>query len=117
MSAPQWYETRPNRRAVKEFTFRSQSSPGKIYTTIWYADGATSCNCPGWARRVGPEGERLCVHTRLVKAGNAEADPLYVTDVWPSYPTQDYKTELRTIPKEPQPKPGNGLPRRKFSFE
>lgn len=101
----------------KVFTFRSSSSPEKVYTTLLLSDGSTTCNCPGWTRRVGVNGGRLCVHTRLVNSGNAEADPLYVSDVWPSYPTQDYKTELRTISKEPQPKPGNGLPRRKFSFE
>lgn len=126
MSAPKWYETK--QQPPRRFRFRSSSSE-KIYETLLYADGVTSCSCPGWTRRVDVNGARLCVHTRLVKTGNAESDPLFipeVPDMIIGYPTQIYTTEdykpdapigvrLRSISKEPQPKPIT--PRRKFSFE
>lgn len=34
------------------WTFHSDSSPDINYETLRYTDGSTSCNCPGWTRRV-----------------------------------------------------------------
>ena len=55
-----------------EFAFPSSSS-SKIYTTtLWTEDhsqfkaGDISCNCPGWTRRVQPDGSRSCKHTKEV---------------------------------------------------
>lgn len=50
------------------FPFKSSSSPGTVYECRLYKSGATSCNCPGWSRRVGANGERECKHTREVDA-------------------------------------------------
>ena len=55
------------------YVFDSESKPGKQYQTLKYADGTTSCDCPGWKfKRKTAGGERTCRHTRLVDAGLAE---------------------------------------------
>jgi hypothetical protein len=59
-------------RQVWQFT--SDSNPDKQYETLRYIDGSTSCNCPGWTRRVAADGTRSCKHTRAVDMGRA--DPL-----------------------------------------
>ena len=54
------------------WTFRSDSNPELEYETLRYTDGALSCNCPGWTRRIAADGTRSCKHTRavdLVRAG------------------------------------------------
>ena len=56
---------------VEKIPFRSSSDPDKVYYTQVYSDGSTSCNCPGWTRRVGPGGARSCKHTREVEANLA----------------------------------------------
>ncbi len=53
------------------WTFRSDSSD-REYETLRYVDGATSCNCPGWTRRIAADGTRTCKHTRLVDQGRAD---------------------------------------------
>ena len=46
------------------------SNPSIVYTTLLYADGTASCNCPGWTRRVDKEtGSRTCKH--IISAGYA----------------------------------------------
>ena len=55
--------------ATREFEFPSKSSPGKVYKTLLYDDGTTSCNCRGWTTKKS-EKERECVHTRQVEASN-----------------------------------------------
>lgn len=86
------------------FTFRSSSSPGRTYEAVKTIDASYSqvvqvtCNCPGWARRVQPDGSRMCVHTRLIQSGDPSKDPLFVScdpPLSPSlpsfrYPTPDY---------------------------
>jgi len=48
---------------VKCITTPSSSNPNKVYETLVYQDGSVSCNCPGWTRRVAPDGSRSCKHT------------------------------------------------------
>lgn len=58
----------------KCWTFPSTSNPSKHYETLLYEDGSTSCNCPGWTRRVDPQGRRSCRHTRAVDMGTADME-------------------------------------------
>lgn len=67
---------------VKMWIFKSSSGQGK-YQTLQYADGATSCDCPGWTKRVYPGGRRMCKHTRLVDAGMADDSALSVVSYKP----------------------------------
>lgn len=118
------------------YTFRSSSSKDKTYETIAIPVNTKrgwefTCNCPGWTRRVDENGQRLCVHTRVVQAGNPEADPLFVSkserlNLPRYYPTQGYeeyerpaiKVKLGPVPivKPPSPSP-KPKPTRKFSFD
>jgi hypothetical protein len=51
------------------------SSKGKKrYQTLLYANGSTSCDCPGWCRRVAADGSRSCKHTRSVLMGAADRE-------------------------------------------
>jgi hypothetical protein len=53
------------------WTFASSSGRGE-YETRLYTDGSTSCNCPGWTRRVDKAtGARECKHTKWIEAGVA----------------------------------------------
>ena len=61
---------------AKVWTFQSDSNPSKTYETLQYTDGSTSCNCPGWTRRVAADGTRTCKHTRLVDQDRADAEAL-----------------------------------------
>ena len=58
---------------AKCWTFASSSGGGR-YQTLLYADGSTSCDCPGWCRRVAADGSRSCKHTRAVLMGTADRD-------------------------------------------
>ena len=53
------------------WTFRSDTSD-REYETLLLTDGTTSCNCPGWCRRVDAAGKRSCKHTRAVHMGTAD---------------------------------------------
>lgn len=58
--------------AVKGWIFGSSSSDAE-YETLKYPGDRTSCNCPGWTRRIQPDGSRACKHTRWVTTpGDAE---------------------------------------------
>ncbi len=57
----------------KCWTFASSSGSG-TYQTLLYADGTTSCDCPGWCRRVAADGSRSCKHTRSALMGTADRD-------------------------------------------
>lgn len=57
---------------ARVWTFESSSS-SKEYETLQYTDGSTSCNCPGWTRRVAADGSRTCKHTRMVDQGIADS--------------------------------------------
>ena len=58
---------------AKTWTFESDSNPDKTYETLLYPDGSTSCNCPGWTRKVDAKGNRSCKHTRLVHQNLADS--------------------------------------------
>lgn len=58
---------------AKCWTFNSSSGRG-TYQTLLYADGSTSCDCPGWCRRVAADGSRSCKHTRSVLMGTADRE-------------------------------------------
>ena len=60
---------------AKCWTFASSSGGGR-YQTLLYADGSTSCDCPGWCRRVAADGSRSCKHTRSVLMGTADRECL-----------------------------------------
>jgi len=57
----------------KCWTFASSSGSGR-YQTLQYSDGSTSCECPGWCRRVAADGSRSCKHTRSVLMGTADRE-------------------------------------------
>ena len=57
----------------KVWKFASRSS-SNTYETLQYTDDSTSCNCPGWTRRVAADGSRTCKHTRSVDMGQADSD-------------------------------------------
>lgn len=59
---------------AKVWKFESASNPNKSYETLQYEDGSTSCNCPGWCRRVDKKGNRSCRHTRAVDMGTADEE-------------------------------------------
>ena len=63
-----------NSPVARVWTFSSSSNPNKTYETLQYTDGSTSCNCPGWTRRVAADGSRTCKHTRLVDQGLADSE-------------------------------------------
>ncbi len=58
---------------AKCWTFASSSGGGR-YQTLLYADGSTSCECPGWCRRVASDGSRSCKHTRSILMGTADRE-------------------------------------------
>ena len=57
----------------KCWTFAS-SKGNRLYQTLLYVDGSTSCDCPGWCRRVAADGSRSCKHTRSVLMGMADRE-------------------------------------------
>ena len=64
---------------AKCWTFASSSGGGR-YQTLLYANGTTSCECPGWCRRVAADGSRSCKHTRSVLMGTADRECLSLHD-------------------------------------
>jgi hypothetical protein len=81
------------------FVFASSSDPKKFYDTLQYTDGTTSCPCPGWTRRVAPDGSRSCTHTRMIDAGMGEQAAVRVTRYAPT------ATLSRARPLLPLPAP------------
>lgn len=61
-----------NKPISQVWTFPSDSNLAKEYETLRYTDGSTSCNCPGWTRRVAADGSRSCKHTRSIDMGTAD---------------------------------------------
>jgi hypothetical protein len=83
----------------KLWKFRSSSNPQKLYETLQYENGSTSCNCPGWTKRC-VDGVRTCTHTRSVHAGTADQECVTSLDN-PSgitAPTQPVRTTQRALP-------------------
>ena len=64
---------------AKCWTFASSSGRGR-YQTLLYPDGSTSCDCPGWCRRIASDGSRSCKHTRSVLMGTADRECLSTHD-------------------------------------
>jgi bifunctional non-homologous end joining protein LigD len=73
----------------RTWTFQSSSGNGS-YETRLYSDGSTSCNCPGWTRRVASDGSRSCKHTREVESAGpkpvASAQPVPAAACVPTPP-------------------------------
>lgn len=61
------------KRPTYAWCFKSSSGP-KLYQTIQYTDSSLSCDCPGWTRRVAPDGSRTCKHVRSVLIGTAQME-------------------------------------------
>lgn len=61
------------------YFFASSSGSGQ-YQTLQYTDAATSCECPGWVRRVAPDGSRSCKHTRTVESGQGAREAVKVVE-------------------------------------
>lgn len=59
------------KQIAKAWEWKSSTSD-RIYQTLLYDDNSTSCNCPGWTRKVQPDGSRACRHTRSVEFGTAD---------------------------------------------
>jgi len=66
------YPEHTQKLIAKVWTMPS-SSNFCTYETLQYTDGSTSCNCPGWCRRMTADGQRSCRHTRMVDMGTADA--------------------------------------------
>jgi len=77
-----------NKEVEKLWKFRSSSNPDKLYETLLYVDGSTSCDCPGWCRRA----ERTCKHTRSVAAGTADMECVASHQVSEAQPQPKQKT-------------------------
>lgn len=91
------------------WTFRSDSNPSREYQTLQYTDGTTSCQCPGWTRRVAADGSRSCKHTRWVDLGTADRH-CHATHL---YETQNTKPLPNHAPTQIKPAPRLG--QRKFA--
>lgn len=65
------YPSHTQKVIAKVWTMPS-SSNFCTYETLQFTDGSTSCNCPGWTRRITADGQRSCKHTRMVDMGTAD---------------------------------------------
>lgn len=87
------------------------SSGGNVYQTIRWESGAVSCDCPGWTRRVAPDGSRSCKHTRMVDLGLADQaclatnPPESIKKLTQFYPEQAFakKIKAKKEPEAPSP--------------
>jgi hypothetical protein len=94
-----------NKNIAQVWTFPSDSNPNVNYETLQYEDGATSCNCKGWTRRVAADGSRSCKHTRYVDMGIADqhctASHNYQTEQQPQRKENSHhaKNHINQIPR------------------
>ncbi len=95
----------------KVFPFRSKSDPSKSYECTLYVDNTTSCNCPGWTRRVAANGTRECKHTQMVEGG---LDGGAATKVLVTGTLRDGQSRLRGVTKPQAQVQQTG---RKFNFD
>jgi hypothetical protein len=51
------------KQAIARFEFSSRSDRNKLYDTLLYSDGSTSCNCRGWTFKRHAASKRECKHT------------------------------------------------------
>ena len=63
-----------NKTIGAAWRFASDSNPNRIYETLQYVDGSTSCNCKGWTQRITADGKRSCKHTRSIDMGIADKE-------------------------------------------
>ena len=85
---------------ARVWTFQSDSNTSREYETLQYTDGSTSCNCPGWTRRVAADGSRSCKHTRLVDQGRADSHSVASHDYEPLNHQRTYaKTKIKNTPR------------------
>lgn len=72
-------------KTVAEVWVFKSSKGDRTYQSLLYTDDTTSCDCPGWTRRVANNGSRSCKHTRSIDCGSATHDcekhHVYVTKV------------------------------------
>ena len=87
-----------NAAISKCWTFVS-SHGDRRYQTLLYADGSTSCDCPGWCRRVAADGSRSCRPTRSVLMGSAdlEAERMHDYNVPVNAPVKAEMSSARAI--------------------
>jgi hypothetical protein len=107
---------------VKVWTFPSSSSD-KTYETLQYNDDTTSCNCPGWTRRVAQDGSRSCKHTRMIDQGIADSESVsnhsYVPHGTPA-PMQAPPVKVAPIQTPAKQKPAKlkpSVPTRKIRWQ
>lgn len=103
-------------KTITTVYFYESSSSTKEYQTLKYSDNSTSCDCPGWTRRVDAHGNRSCKHTRDVQSGQARGAVR-----WYDAHDQDATATPATTtkPTRPAPKAPSVLDQgaRQFSFE
>lgn len=87
-----------NAPIAKCWTFVSSHGDRRCQTLL-YADGSTSCDCPGWCRRVAADGSRSCRHTRSVLMGSAdrECESMQDNNVPVSAPVKAEMSSARVI--------------------
>jgi len=101
---------------IKVWVFASSSDPNRQYQTLQYSDGSITCECPGWTRRVQPNGTRTCKHVRSVDQGRADVEALgyhdyrilpqdtsFVTRPKPTTQTRKTKTNAKAKTGSPSP--------------
>lgn len=72
----------PKARSPIAKTWRFASSSGSnTYETLQFQDGTTSCDCPGWTRRLQSDGSRSCKHVRSVAMGDADSIAIKFTEI------------------------------------
>lgn len=107
---------------IQENTFQSSSDASLRYTTLTYADGTMSCNCPGWTRRVAADGSRECKHTRTVQLENergakrVKPAPLPLKELPKPKASVPPRRATETAKQEPE-QPTTTRIRRVFQFE
>jgi hypothetical protein len=89
-----------NKPIRQVWTFRSDSNPDLEYQTLQYVDGSTSCQCPGWTRRVAADRSRSCKHTRWVDMGTADRHSIATHNYSNSKPqTPNINAKFKNTPR------------------
>jgi hypothetical protein len=105
-----------DKSVAKVWTFKSDSNPNKSYETLQYSDSSTSCQCPGWTRRVTSDGNRSCKHTRLIDQGLADSHCVSSHDYDTSVNNPVAKTAVKTAVKT-APHKMEAAPVRKINWQ
>jgi hypothetical protein len=102
------------KQIAKTYIFKS-SSGDATYQTLLYQDGSTSCDCPGWTRRVQPDGSRTCKHTRVVSAGMGYTALRVIDGAGNSAPLPTPTPMMKSKRKSAEPEPEQKT--RRFIFD